>query len=163
MSCPGFSRELALAFVLATGAGACGGGEEENGSATPVFPADYLDRYMEVRDCRQSADHSLVNVRMLADAAALGPYESRAEPFPVGAVVLKEEYAIGDADCQGDIEAWTVMQKLEEGSSPDTLDWAWQRVDMERNVTSQNDGRCTSCHRSCGVPPDGYAGTCAIP
>lgn len=154
-----------LAGLLAASLGGCGNGSDgpESTPGEVLFPSNYGDSYTLVYDCRQSADHSLMNVRMLADEAALEPYRDRSEPFPDGAVIVKEQYDIGDSDCEGDIQMWTVMQKLAEGSSPETLDWTWQQVDADRNVQSQNHSRCTSCHTDCGVPPDGYEGTCTIP
>ena len=154
------SRRLAIAlFVVALG---CPGGDD-GGMETDFFSADYAATYTEVRNCRGSGDHDLNNIRILADPDALGPYENRMDPFPVGAVVLKEEYDFGDAACEGEILQWTVMQSLGDGSSPDTLDWAWQRVDPDRIVVEEDPPRCIACHTGCGVPPDGYAGTCAIP
>ena len=150
---------IAILFVAACGNGA----KHEPEPGQVIFPSDYQSSYTLVYDCRQSGDHDLMNVRMLADEAALGPYRDREESFPEGAVVLKEQYDFGDPDCQGDIQLWTVMEKLAEGSSPETLDWRWQSVDADRKVTNQNDSRCTSCHSVCGVPPDGYEGTCVIP
>jgi hypothetical protein len=160
-----------LASIVAVG---CPGGDdgvmdtEATGSDTgidadPVFPADYDATYVEVRNCRGSGDHDLNNIRILADPAALGPYEGRTDPFPEGAVVLKEEYDFGDLTCEGPIKQWTVMQKLAEGSSDETLGWAWQRVDADRSVLDEDEPRCIACHTSCGMPPDGYDWTCALP
>lgn len=127
----------------------------------PLFPADYAASYVEVRDCRRSGDHDLNYVRILADQAALEPYQKRSEPFPVGAVVLKVEHA--DEAC-GDITGYTAMRREETGYAPDAGDWHWQRLDRDRVV--KDDGkieRCTSCHALCGVPPDGFDWTCSIP
>jgi hypothetical protein len=154
------ARGLALAALIA----ACNGddGGDESGQE-PDFPADYQTKYTEVRNCRGSGDHDLNNIRILADPAALAPYQGRAEPFPAGAIVLKEEYDFGDLDCSGAIKQWTVMRRLADGTSPDTLDWAWQRVDAQRRVFDQDAMRCISCHKGCGVPEDGYEWTCAVP
>ena len=149
-----------LALLLA----ACpDGGDEGDAGQEPDFPADYAASYVEVRDCRGSGDHDLNNIRILADPAALGPYQSRSAPFPVGAVVLKEEYDFGDLTCAGPIKQWTVMRRLPTGSAPATLDWAWQRVDVKRQVFDVDAPRCVGCHTGCGVAPDGYEGTCAVP
>jgi hypothetical protein len=127
-----------------------------------LFPANYATSYTEVRDCRSSTEHELANVRVLADPAALGPYQGRDADFPVGSIVLKEEYEFGDATCIGSIVRWTVMQRLAAGTSPDTLDWAWQDVEASRRVKSVDEPRCIGCHTTCGVPPDGYQGTCTV-
>ena len=128
----------------------------------PVFPADYASTYTEVRDCRQSGDHDLNVVRVLADPVALAAYSDRMEPFPEGATVIKEEYDFGDADCAGPIKQWTVMQKLAEGSDPSNLDWYWERVDADRAVVEEQPPRCAACHQGC-APPEGYDGTCTVP
>jgi hypothetical protein len=129
----------------------------------PFFPEEYAASYMEVRNCRPSGDHDLHNIRILADPASLGPYQERLEPFPDGAVVLKEEYAFEDVTCEDALEQWTVMRKLEAGSSPEMLDWEWQRVEADRRVVEEDPPRCYGCHTGCGVPPDGHDGTCAVP
>jgi hypothetical protein len=152
-------RLLAIFGVLLT---ACPD-DGDDGGPEPDFPADYASSYTEVRNCRPSGDHDLNNIRILADPNALDPYQNRVEPFPVDAVVLKEEYDFGDLTCSGPIKQWTVMRKLEAGSSPDTLDWAWQRVDLQRRVVDEDKPLCIGCHQGCGVPPEGYEGTCAIP
>ena len=138
----------------------CGSSDDSN---PPLFPADYATTYQEVRNCRNSIEHDLVRVRILAAPDALTAYNGRLEEFPVGAVALKEEYDGGDINCERDIMRWTVMRKLAPGSSPDTLDWEWQEVDEDRREVDVDIMRCTNCHTDCGKPPEGYAGTCAAP
>ncbi|MBS1123993.1 MAG: hypothetical protein H6Q90_6221 [Deltaproteobacteria bacterium] len=128
--------------------------------ATPAFPADYAASYALVRSCRSSSDHDLHKIRVLADPAALAPYRDRAATFPTGAIVLKEEYDFADSDCSGPVIEWTVMEKI---PTDDHLGWSWQRVDAKRAVVTEDDARCITCHAACGVAPDGYAGTCAVP
>jgi len=120
----------------------------------PVFPTDYA--YTEVRDCRASADHELNKIRILADAAALGPYLERDAPFPEGAIILKEEFDFADGDCTGPVVQWTVMQRVAD-------DWYWQTVSANRTVLGEDEPRCINCHASCGREPVGYLGTCAAP
>jgi len=143
--------------LLAVVLGACGE------DPSPAFPADYAVTFDEVRDCRGSADHDLHNIRVLADALGAPAYLDRDAPFPEGAVILKEEYGFADATCEDELVQWTVMTKLADGASPGTLDWAWQRVGADRGVISEDDPRCVGCHQDCGVAPDGFAGTCAVP
>jgi hypothetical protein len=152
-------RAAAIAIVLIAG---CPGDDPGDGPE-PFFPDDYASSYTQVRDCRGSGDHDLHNIRILADAAARVAYDGRTESFPEGAVVLKEEYDFADVACEGEILQWTVMQRLAAGSSSETIDWAWQQVDADRRVADEDPPRCISCHQGCGVPPDGYEGTCAIP
>ena len=124
---PRWAHGLALGLTGLV-ASACPGDDAPAGP-DPLFPEDYAARYTEVRNCRGSGDHDLHNIRILVDAAARVPYEGRQEPFPVGSVVLKEEYDFGDVTCSGELLQWTVMQKLEPGSVPEDLDWTWQQVD----------------------------------
>jgi hypothetical protein len=140
---------------------ACGddGGDGE----PPVFPADYAATYQEVRNCRFSLEHDLTRMRILASPEALTPYRMRNAPFPTGAIVLKEQYDSADLDCTGRLLHFTVMQKLEPGSSPDTLDWTWQKVSADHKIMTTDIKRCTNCHTNCGKPPEGYEGTCAVP
>ena len=133
---------------------------DEAAPEEPLFPADYAASYVEVRDCRASSDHDLTRVRVLAAPDTVATYQGRAQPFAPGALVLKAEYDYADTACEGDAESWTVMRRLAEGSSPETLDWEWQDVNAERRVVSTNDSRCIGCHTACGVPPGGYQGTC---
>lgn len=148
-------------------AGACPAGDDGDGdtgsSAEPAFPAGYAASYTEVRNCRGSGDHDLNNIRILVDPSGLEAYQGRAVPFPAGAVVLKEEYDFGDVGCTGELVQWTVMTKLPAGSGSETLGWAWQTVDADRKVVDEDEPRCIGCHTSCGVAPDGYDATCAMP
>lgn len=130
---------------------------------TAVFPADYAATYQEVRNCRASLDHDLMRIRVVASPDAIGTYTSRTGEFSPGAIVLKEEYDGGDTDCTGPVSRFSVMQKLDAGEAPDELDWTWQRVDTDRNVVTESVKRCVQCHTDCGKPPEGYAGTCAVP
>lgn len=132
-------------------------------NADPVFPADYASTYTEVRNCRQSGDHDLNIIRVLADPTALDPYQNQNVVFPVGAVVLKEEYDFADVTCAGPILRWTVMSRLATGSSPETLDWQWQEVDSGRKVVSEDLQRCIACHSNCTAANGGFESTCALP
>lgn len=153
----------ALCALLAAGAVGLVACPEPEPEIEPDFPADYTSDYVEVRDCRGSGDHDLNNIRILVSPDGLDPYDLRMDPFPEGSIVLKEEYEFGDMSCSGPIKQWTVMRRLADDSSPDTLDWAWQRVDADRTVLEEDAPRCIGCHTACGVEPDGYEWTCAMP
>jgi len=152
-------RDRLCAFAIAA-MSACGG----NDAVTPdagdavVFPPDYDTRFEEVRSCRQGTQHG-PDIRIFASASAVEPYQNRTEPFPVGAVLVKEEH-FGGGDCTGPLTQWTAMIKREEGSSPTTLDWTWQQVDPDRTLVGEDLARCHECHVDC---PGGYAGTCTPP
>jgi Cytochrome P460 len=144
----------------------CGGGGDSTPDAPSVpavFPDDYATTYTEVRGCRLSLEHDLFHIKVLADPAALTPYNDHATAFPVGAVVLKEQYGEDDDTCSGAIVKYTVMQKLAAGAAPADIDWTWQEVKADFKVDSSIDiVRCTSCHKECVEPP-GYDGTCTEP
>ena len=146
--------EVACALV----GGGCGGD-----GTVAVFADDYAATYHEVRTCRLSLDHDLMYIRVLASPDAIDAYRDRAVPFPVGSIVLKEQYADNDSACAGPIERYTVMERLDPGSSPGTLDWQWQKVSSAHKVQEVDGERCIGCHELCGVAPDGYEGTCAVP
>ena len=124
---------LLAAVVLALAAGACGDDDGGGTDATPpdaapdpLFPADYASTWTQVRDCRSSSSHDFHLIVIWADPDAAGPYLDRDADFPVGSVVLKEEYDIGDTECTGDIVQWSLMKRLEAGSAPEAqLDWLY--------------------------------------
>jgi hypothetical protein len=131
-------------------------------AAEPLFPADFSETFQEVRNCRPSSEHDLARVRVFADATAQATYATREGEFAVGATLVKTEYDGTDSECSGAVVQWTVMQRLAAGSSPDTLDWQWQRVSNTREVLGQDEPRCTNCHSGCDAP-GGYFNTCALP
>jgi hypothetical protein len=147
------------ALLTALAVGGCG----SDTSQTTLFPPGYASSYLQVRPCRSSPDHDLNHVLVLADPSSADIYQKRVQPFAPGAVILKPEYEFSDDTCTGPIVVLTVMVKLAPGSSPSTLDWHWQKVDPDHNVLTDNEPRCIGCHATCGVPPDGYLGTCSVP
>jgi Cytochrome P460 len=161
-----------LAASMAGGLPACGGGSGDGGGvdaavdapgAAPLFPADYAATYQQVRACRNSLDHDLHRIRVVASPDALASYNGRTMPFPAGAIVLKEEYEGSDTTCAGPIVSFTVMKKLAAGSAAATLDWQWQEVSGDRRTVNEDNRSCVGCHKFCGVPPEGYDGTCTVP
>lgn len=119
----------------------------------PVFPSDWATRYSEVRDCRRSPDHDLAYIRVLASPDAETIYTTRSGEFPDGAVLVKPEYA---DDLCTDLLGITAMRRTA-GS------WEFQETSALGRVVSTDTLRCIGCHASCGLPPDGYMGTCALP
>ncbi|HWU88055.1 MAG TPA: cytochrome P460 family protein [Kofleriaceae bacterium] len=156
------ARHAVLAIFVGRLLAACGG-DDGGGGDPPLFPADYAATYQQVRNCRNSLDHDLMRIRVLASPDALQPYTGRTAPFPAGAIVLKEQYADSDTACAGPIVKFTVMQKLEGDGPAGSLGWSWQEVNADRRVNTESIARCTGCHADCGKPPEGYAGTCTVP
>jgi hypothetical protein len=153
---------ILAAALLSSTMLACGddGGETVDQA---LFPADYAATYQQVRNCRNSLDHDLHRIRVLASPEAMAAYTGRTAPFPTGAIVLKEEYESSDTTCAGPVVQWTVMQKLPAGSAPTSLDWTWQEIDADRQMTDKDIKRCVGCHSDCGKAPEGYDGTCTVP
>ena len=147
-------RHAVLLLVVA----ACSGD-----ASKPLFPTDYASTYTEVRNCRPSVEHGAVTIRVLAAPDALVPYTGRTQPFPTGAILLKEEYADSDDTCAGPIKQWTVMQKIADGSAPTLLDWHWQKVDAKHHVILEDDDTCIACHQMCDAAHGGYLNTCTVP
>jgi len=152
-------RALALIAALA----ACG--TDAKPLEPPVFPADYASSYTEVRNCRGPSEHDLMYIRVLASPDAVTAYQGRTAPFPTGSIVIKEEYDVSDMTCSGAIQVWTVMEKLDDASSPGTLDWHWQKVDSHRTTKSVDDPTCINCHTTCTPTGSrgGYDFTCTAP
>jgi hypothetical protein len=142
---------------------ACGG--DDPPAAEPIFPVDYAATYTEVRNCRFSLDHDLVRMRIVVSPDALAPYMNRTDPFPTGAIVLKEQFDGSDDDCVGPLIGFTVMKKLDVGSATTDLDWEWQETDeafVPFTPAVANIPRCVMCHTDCGTLENGgYDGTCA--
>lgn len=145
---------LAALCILAS----CGTDDSE----PALFAANYASTYTQVRNCRRSLDHDLTFIRVLASPDGFDAYSTRMSEFPPGAVVLKEQYDGDDMTCADEILTFTVMKKLPVGSSPETLDWAWQETDGDRKVLETNGRNCIRCHTPC-VAPDGYDRTCTVP
>lgn len=127
-----------------------------------LFPSDYAKTYQEVRNCRQSNEHE-GRIRVLASPEALDRYVDRTGPIPVGGILLKESYDELDILCEEPIQSYTVMQRLETGSSPDTLDWKWQRVNADFVEDGTELEKCVSCHTDCSGDVEPFDATCTVP
>jgi hypothetical protein len=146
-------------FVLACGPPLEPPAADAGTAEVAFFPLDVEQAFAEVRDCRQSIDHDLTFIRVFADAAAFGPYSTRAAAFPAESVVAKVEYV---DDACATRAGFAAMKKRPVGEDVDAGDWRWQRADADGSVTESGaPQRCVTCHRACGEPPDGYDWTCA--
>lgn len=116
------------------------------GGVEPIFPADYRDSYIEVRDCRMSIEHGGVSIRVLADPASAEPYLREQSPLPVGSIVVKEEF--DGPDCvDRDLVRWRAMRKEAPGFDDEHGDWHWQWVDAPgRGVRFDDKTTCIGCH-----------------
>jgi len=141
--------------------GGSGGRDASPPAEKVVFPRDFEQRYVEMRDCRLSHEHELRYIRVLVDERAREPYAALSEdaPYPVGATLVKPEY--DDEDCSV-VLGYTALQKLEPGASPDTGDWLWQKLTPEHELLHDEvPERCIGCHEQHCAPPYGYDLTCA--
>src|SRR5262245_29012317 len=104
--------------------------------------------YQEVRNCRMSLEHA-ATIRVLASPDAVEAYSGRTAAFPVGSIVLKEEYAQSDVTCARPIVRYTVMRKLGAGTMPEMLDWEWQKDDSSFHEIGTDLATCVNCHSVC--------------
>jgi hypothetical protein len=117
------------------------------GGIDPIFPADYRDSFVEVRDCRLSVEHGGVSIRVLANPIAAEPYLRDQSPLPVGSIVVKEEFAGADCRNDADLVRWRAMRKEMPGFDPEDGDWHWQWVDSpSRRVRFDDKATCIGCH-----------------
>jgi hypothetical protein len=158
---------LAGLTACAVALGACGGSEPHDPQPPPpsLLPADYPLRFVEVRDCRRSVEHGLVNILIRTDSVMAPIYESGPYPFPVGTLVVKEEYAGANQGCTQRVGT-TLMRKEAPGYDPAHNDWHWQRLDAAGTVVLDGRGSgglaaCASCHA--GKACRGRDFTCAEP
>ena len=117
------------------------------GGVDPIFPADYRDTFIEVRDCRFSVEHGGVSIRVLANRLAAEPYLRDENPLPMGSIVVKEEYEGSDCRNAADLSRWRAMRKEAPGFDPEDGDWHWQWVDApSRRVRFDDKETCIGCH-----------------
>jgi hypothetical protein len=117
--------------------------EVDSPNPVDVLPDNYRTAFVEVRGCRSSSDHDLNSIVVRVDPSIQEIYDGGPYPFPVGALLVEEEYR--DVQCT-DLVSYAVMRK--ENSKPDspTGDWTFLRLDGRRRVIEQNTPRCVSCH-----------------
>ena len=118
----------------------------------PIFPANYRDSFIEVRDCRLGIEHGGVMIRVLANSIGAQPYKRLQNPLPVGSIVVKEEYD-GVACDDADLVRWSAMRKESPGFDSQDGDWHWQRVDAPSRHVACDDKNCPAfscigCHRN---------------
>lgn len=114
--------------------------------ATPIFPASYRNTYVEVRNCRFSAEHGGVSIRVLANPIGADAYLEEQNPLPLGSIIVKEEY--NDSVCTDDskLVRWRAMRKEPPGFDADFGDWHWQWVNRDRKVQFDDKSTCIGCH-----------------
>lgn len=111
----------------------------------PIFPANYAQTFIEVRDCRLSTEHEGYYIRVLTDPGAAQAYRDLAPSLPHGTVVVKEEYT--RPDCRSDALArWSAMRKQSPGFDADAGDWQWQRVARNGTIVAEGKATCVGCH-----------------
>jgi hypothetical protein len=139
---------LLFAFIAAAAAVGCGDGGPEPARG---LPADY-ERYVEVRDCRNSVDHGLTFIRVLVRDDLVRMYEAGPAPFPEGTVVVKAQYQ--DSRCQ-QLTGYTTVRKQAPGYFPAGSDWLWSDLDRDGRVSeSGRMQQCAACHQGCAASRD---------
>jgi hypothetical protein len=116
----------------------------------PIFPANYRDSFIEVRDCRLGIEHGGVMIRVVANEVAAQPYLRNENPLPLGSIVIKEEYSGVDCSNDAELTRWTAMRKEMPGFDAEDGDWHWQWVEPNRAVHCDDKGcpgfPCIACH-----------------
>lgn len=128
-----------------------------------VIPPDYRTTFVQVRGCRSSVEHDLVNILVRTSPAVAAIYDTGPLPFPQGTVIVKEEYS--DSRCTS-LTAYTVMKKDKPGTDTAGGDWRWYKVDHLDRIIQQGAGtkRCSGCHaNNCGGSHAARDFTCALP
>jgi hypothetical protein len=154
-SCPNFDRnndgrvdvdEMLAAVNVALGGGCADATPSPTPSPVqPVFPANYRETFVEVRNCRFSLEHGGVNIRVLANPTAAQPYLDNDNPLPVGSIVVKEEF--GGTGCDdANFLQWRALRKEAPGFDPADGDWHWQWVNADRSVRFNDKSTCIACH-----------------
>lgn len=161
----GRGMRIGVAALLAAAAAGCDDGGEP--AIESVVPPDFETRWVELRDCRQSIEHELEYVRLLADADTAAMYarcvvESSpcSEPFATGATLVKPHYR--DAQCT-ELTGYTAARREAPGESDDASGWRWQVLDADGHV--ERDGEladCVSCHTTLCGPGAGYDLRCVM-
>lgn len=112
----------------------------------PIFSANYLDTFTEVRDCRFSTSH-IGMIRVLVNDIGREAYLNDENPLPIGSIVIKETYDGTTCDNIDELFLWSAMRKEAAGFDPEDADWHWQDVLPGRTVLNDTKVRCIACHR----------------
>lgn len=137
-----FPGLLALSLTLACA-------QVDSPNAPVVLPADYKATFMQVRDCRPSADHDLHHIVVRVKPELAAAYNAGPYPLPAGSLVVKEEFGDQDAQCQN-LLGYTVMRKEAGGYFPAGGDWQYFTLDsLGAVLVGGPQPRCASCHTSC--------------
>jgi hypothetical protein len=137
------------------------------GPSDAFFPEDYASTYVVTSNCVRSLDHDSNNVIIYVSPEAVTDYCALVDPLacvgdctppqtcgsgdctlPEGTMIVKEEYAMGDATCANAILRWSAMRKDAPGSSPDTNDWTFQSLDKHMHTNGAGTATCLNCHQS---------------
>ncbi len=143
----------AIAALLAANLVSCGGDDSSSPPPPPedpVFPADYLTTYTEVRNLRPSNFHdgsqpNTQAIRVHCNPASADEYANAIYPLPEGTVLVKTQYA----DPAGTVVVgFTAMLKRAPGGAPGLGDWFWQESNASRTVITSSEQECFDCHSS---------------
>jgi len=139
----------ALAVAGALALGACGG--DDGGTKPPgtdlIFPENFLDTYVLVRDCRFSTEHDGLQIRVYCNPEDAARYTDGNYPFPEGCTLVKIESS--DENCT-QVVRYSAMRRLADGAASSVGNWEWQRVDADfKAITETPASGCFSCHAGC--------------
>lgn len=85
-------------------------------------------------------------VRVFVNDVALAAAEDFTGQLPAGSIVLKENYTGTMLDEPGELDALTIMYKVE-GYNPDAGDWYWLKVSGDGEIAAEGKvAGCIGCH-----------------
>lgn len=117
-----------------------------NSVVQPIFSDDYLETFIEVRDCRFSSSHPGM-VRVLVNHIGADAYLNKANPLPAGTIVVKEIFDGTTCDDYSELGKWAVMRKEAAGFDSLHGNWIWQELLSDRSVLTDSKMNCIGCHR----------------
>ena len=117
-----------------------------NSVVQPVFADDYLETFIEVRDCRFSSSHPGM-VRVLVNHIGADAYLNKPNPLPAGTIVIKEIFDGTTCDDYSELGKWAVMRKEAAGFDSLHGNWIWQELLSDRSVLTDSKMNCIGCHR----------------
>lgn len=108
-----------------------------------TWPADDFNDFSGL--LTSGAPHGGI-VRIFVNDVALAAAEDFTGELPLGSIILKENYTGTMVDEPGDLDALTIMYKVE-GYNPDQGDWYWLKVLADGTIAAEGKvAGCIGCH-----------------
>ncbi len=153
------SASVALFVVFACFATGCSGGKTARNAEQAAPPANPTEVSLELIKGYRDWQRAVANVNTEAHISAIkdvyvndegiGSFRSGEVPFPVGSVIVKENFKFLSGGRKGELIALTAMSKMNPGYNPEGGDWAYIQTDPKFAETTLGKlEKCASCHAS---------------